>query len=421
MRAARLAFLLLVLAAPSARAEPERITEYRLPPEKMAEAETLYRIRTTVTLVSLALALAAPIALLELRVGPRYRDLAERIGRRRFVQALVFVPLLFLTLALVSLPLDVYEQSVMREHALSVQGWGSWFGDWAKSQLVSYALAVPLVYGLYAIVRRSPARWWFHFWLLTVPVVVLLVFVSPILLDPLFNTFEPLAQAQPQLVEPIEQVAARGGLEIPRERLFEMKASDKVTTYNAYVTGLGATKRVVVWDNTARDLTTAETQFIFGHELGHYALAHVYQLVAFACATLLACFWLGHKLVAWLLARWGGRWGIRGVDDWASLPALILALTLVVVVAIPIYLAFSRQLEHQADIYALEVTHGLVPDPGQVGASAFQKLGEKVVAYPDPHPVLVWWSSTHPPLAERIRFIAGYDPWSAPPGPVYVK
>ena len=412
MRAARVALAAVVLG---------QVAAYRLPPDKLEQAEALYRIGIVLAVVGLVLGIAVPIALLELRVSSRLRDLAERASRRRVVQALVFVPLTLLAIALVSLPVDVYRQHVMRAYGLSVQGWGSWLGDWAKGQLLTWAIAVPMLLGLYAIVRRSPARWWFYFWLLTVPVAVLLVFVGPVLLDPLFNTFEPLDQTQPQLVEPIESVAARGGLEIPRERLFEMKASEKVTTYNAYVTGLGATKRVVVWDNTARELGIPETQFIFGHELGHYVLGHVYEELAFVLALLLGSFWLGRKLVLALIARWGERWSVRGIDDWASLPVLILALSVLLFLATPVISAFSRYCEHQADVYGLEVTHGLVADSAQVAAATFQKLGEKGLAYPTPNPLLVFWTYSHPPIADRIAFVLSYDPWSAGSEPAYVR
>jgi Zn-dependent protease with chaperone function len=408
-------------AAAASSPESRLVTAYQLPPDKQEKAERLYRIRITLYIVSLVVGIAIPVLLLQLRVGPRYRDLAARVSRRRIVQALVFVPLLLLTMALISLPLDIYSQHVMRAYELSVQGWGSWLGDWVKGQLVTYVIAVPMVLGLYAIIRRSPGRWWFYFWLLTVPVVVFIVFLTPVVLDPLFNTFEPLEKTQPQLVAPIRRVTDRGGLDIPPSRMFEMKASEKVTTYNAYVTGLGATKRVVVWDNTARDMTVPETLFVFGHEMGHYVLGHVYKLLAFASATLLLCFWAGRKLVLWMLGRWGRRWDIHDVGDWASLPALILALSIVTLVVSPVFSAFSRHLEHQADIYGLEVTHGLNADSAHVAAAAFQKLGEKALSYPHPNPLVVWWLYDHPTVADRIAFALRYDPWQASPGPVYVK
>ena len=131
-------------------------------------------------------------------------------------------------------------------------------------------------------------------------------------------------------------------------------------------------------------------------------LGHVYQEVAFALAVLLGCFWLGRRLVSGLLARWGDRWGVRGIDDWASLPVFILALSIVLFLATPICSAFSRYCEHQADVYGLEVTHGLFPDSAQVAATTFQKLGEKGLAYPTPNPLLVFWTYGHPPIADRI-------------------
>jgi len=251
--------------------------------------------------------------------------------------------------------------------------------------------------------------------------VVLLIFVAPVILDPMFNKFEPLEKTQPQLVSEIEKVTQRGGLDIPRDHMFEMEASEKVTTYNAYVTGIGATKRVVVWDNTSRDMTIPETLFVFGHEMGHYVLNHIYKGLAFFSAMTLLGFWLGQKIVLAMLARWGDAWHIRGIDDLAALTVLMLALSLLTLVGEPIGNAFSRYQEHQADVYGLEVTHSLFPHNGEVAASAFQKLGEKSYDYPTPNPLLVFWSYSHPSIPERIRFSLQYDPWDAPAGPKYVK
>jgi STE24 endopeptidase len=397
------------------------VTEYRLPPEKMAKAEALYQTRTVLYLFGMIFGIVVLWALLKLRVAPAFRDLAERAGRNGFVQALIFVPLLMLLVAALALPIDMYEHHISRAYGLSVQGWASWAADWCKGQAVSLALTVPAVYGLFIIIRKSPQRWWFYFWLVSLPFVVLLVFVAPVILDPMFNKFEPLEKTQPQLVSEIEKVIQRGGLSIPRDRMFEMKASEKVTTYNAYVTGLGATKRVVVWDNTSRDMTVPETLFVFGHEMGHYVLNHVYKGLVFFSAMMLLGFWLGRKMVLAMLARWGQAWRIRGINDLAALPVLMLALSLLTLVAEPISNAFSRHIEHQADIYGLEVTHDLFPNNRDVAASAFQKLGEKSYDYPTPNPLLVFWSYSHPSIAERIRFSLQYNPWQTAEGPKYVK
>lgn len=398
-----------------------QITEYTLPPEKLAKAEALYRTRTVLYLVGMIFGLVVLWAILRLRIGPALRDFSESIRRNRVLQTLIFVPLLMLLIAVAALPLDLYEHHISLAYGLSVQGWGSWAGDWLKGEAIFVAITTLAVLALFWIIAKSPRRWWFYFWLFTLPFIVLLVFVAPVILDPIFNTFVPLETTQPQLVRAIEKVTERGGLNIPADRMFEMKASEKVTTYNAYVTGIGATKRVVVWDNTARDMTTPEILFVFGHEMGHYVLNHIYKGLAFFAAISFIGFWLGRRIVIAMLARWGEKWRIREITDLAALPAFLLALTLLALVSEPVNSAFSRHLEHQADIYGLEVTHGLFPENQQVAAAAFQKLGEKSYDYPTPNPVLVFWSYDHPTIQQRIRFALGYDPWDTQAGPKYMK
>ncbi len=398
-----------------------KVTEYRLPPDKLAKAKALYKTSTVLYLAGLVFGIVILWVLLKLRVGPALRNLAECVSRNRFLQTLIFVPLLTLLIAVISLPFDIYGHHISRAYGLSVQGWLSWAGDWLKAEAVSLVVLIPAVFVLFWIIRKSPQRWWLYFWLLTLPFAVLLIFVAPVILDPMFNSFEPLEKTQPQLVSEIEKVTQRGGLNIPRDRMFEMNASAKVTTYNAYVTGIGATKRVVVWDNTARDLTVPETLFVFGHEMGHYVLNHIYKGLAFFAAMSLLGFWLGRRIVLIMLARWGEQWHIRGLNDLAALPVLMLALSLLTFAGEPIGNAFSRHIEHQADIYGLEVTHGLFPNNGEVAASSFQKLGEKSYDYPTPDPLLVFWSYGHPTIAQRIYFSLHYDPWNTLSGPKYVK
>jgi STE24 endopeptidase len=410
-------------ALPRTMATPQQlqVTEYTLPPEKLAKAKALYETNTVLSFVSTAFGVLLLWLILRLRVAPRFRDLAEHGTKNRFLQTLIFVPLLMLLIAIVSLPLDIYSHHISRAYGLSVQNWGSWAADWCKGEALFLMVSMPTVALLFWMIRKSPKRWWFYFWLLTLPFVVLVVFIAPVILDPMFNTFVPLEQTEPQLVSAIEKVTERGGLNIPADRMFEMKASQKVTTYNAYVTGIGATKRVVVWDNTARDMTIPETLFVFGHEMGHYVLDHIYKGLLFFSGVAFVGFWIGRKLALALLARWGEKWRIRGINDLAALPVFLLVLALLSLLSQPIANAFSRHLEHQADLYGLEVTHGLFPDNREIAASSFEKLGEKSYDYPSPNPLLVFWFYDHPTIAQRIRFALRYDPWNTPAGSKYVK
>jgi Zn-dependent protease with chaperone function len=268
--------------------------------------------------------------------------------------------------------------------------------------------------------RWSPRRWWFFFWLATLPILLFVVFISPWFIDPMFNTFGPLETKYPELTAEMEKVIQRTGLNIPPDRMFLMEASKKTNDLNAYVTGLGASKRVVVWDTTIQKLTTDETLFIFGHEAGHYVLNHVRNGFLFFAAMLLVAFYVGYRGLHWALGRWAQDWRIYGSQDWASLAVLFLLLQAIAFFAMPIANGFSRAQEHAADVYGLEVIHGIVPNAAEVAAHAFQVLGEVGLADPNPPPIITFWLYSHPPLADRLVFAYSYDPWSKGESPKYV-
>jgi Zn-dependent protease with chaperone function len=143
-----------------------------------------------------------------------------------------------------------------------------------------------------------------------------------------------------------------------------------------------------------------------------YVLHHIPKGLIFFAGFLLLAFYLGYRCIGWLLARWGRSWEIGGPEDLASLPMLLLLLSVFSFVVNPIGSAFSRYLEHQADQYGLEVTHELTPASGQIAAQAFQVLGEVDLSDPDPNPVNVFLFYDHPPISDRVRFSLTYDPWA---------
>lgn len=402
-------------------AAERQTTEYTLPPDKLAKSKALNDLHGKLRIIDTLYGLLVLLAVLYLGVAAKYRDLAERASSRRFLQALIFVPLLMLTIALLQLPLDAYQHSISREYGLSVQGWGSWFGDMAKGFLITLVIFVLAAWGITGLIRKQPRRWWFYTWLFAVPFIIFLIFIAPIVIDPLFNKFEPLEKSNPQLVDAIEKVTQRGGLMIPRERMFLMKASEKVTTLNAYVTGFGPSKRVVVWDTTIQNATTPETLYVFGHEMGHYVLNHIVIGIAATAVGLFLAFYILYRIANWAFARFQQRWRMREPGDWAALPMLLLIFSLMGTVSQPVGSSFGRQLEHNADVYGLEVTHGINPNPQEAAAHAFQVLGELSLAYPYPSRFVVFWYYDHPSIPDRVRFAHNYDPWSKGEQPKYVK
>ncbi len=352
------------------------------------------------------------LAMLKYRLAPQLRTRVESASRLRFLQATIFVPVLLIVLDGARLPPDLFGHWLDLHYDQSIQGWASWGFDWGKGELIEFAIAIILGWILYTLIWRSPRRWWFHFWLASLPILAFVVFVEPLVIEPLFFQFEPLSLTQPNLVDSIERVVARGGLVIPQERIFLMKASAKLNSINAYVAGIGASKRVVVWDNTIAGMNPSQIMFVFGHEMGHYVLDHVPKEIAILSVLLLAGLFVAYRVTVWALGRWAAEWEIRGVEDWASLPLLLLIMTICAFVAEPITNGVSRYFEHQADIYGTEVTFSLIPPAAQIGAEAFRILAEVDLSEPNPNPLIEFWLYDHPSIAERIAFVEQYDPWS---------
>jgi Zn-dependent protease with chaperone function len=396
-------------------------TTYTLSPEQREKAIAYARARYQLHFFAFFWSVFVLILILRARLGPFFRDRAESVAKRRFWQAAIFVPLLLVTESLLELPTAAYGHHLSRLYQQSVQGWGSWLWDEAKGLIVGIIVAIPLVWLLYAFLRKSPRRWWLWFWLALLPILVFLIFLTPVFVEPLFFQFEPLAPKHPELAHAIEQVTVRAGEPIPESKMFAMNASSKYNSVNAYVSGLGASKRVVVWDTTMAKATIPQTLFVFGHEMGHYVLGHIPRTIAF----LWAMFFVWLAAGAWILGRMFppgvSRWGVRGLTDWASLPVLFLLVTIGGELSTPLISGFVRSQEHEADRFGIEAIHGLVPDSKAAATGAFQILGEANLADPDPSPFIRFWLYDHPPLAERLRFAATYDPWGKGEQPRYVK
>jgi STE24 endopeptidase len=280
-------------------------------------------------------------------------------------------------------------------------------------------LVVALI--LFAVMRSSPRRWWLFFWLPAVLILLILLVITPLVIDPLFDKFEPLSNQHPDLVASIGKLTNRAGVPIPPERMFLMVASQKTKAINAYVSGLGASKRVVIWDTAIQKTSNDEALFIIGHELGHYVLGHVVKAFLVGAAGLLVALYLLFRGLHWALDRWGHEWRIPGAEDWASLAVLLLLLQVLLFFSSPAINWFSRMQEHAADVYGLEVIHGIVPNSEEVAAHAFQVLGELDLSDPNPPPFITFWLYSHPPLSDRLVFAHNYDPWSKGQPPSYVK
>ena len=397
-------------------------TAYTLPAGELRKAKALTSTRHLVYWADTVWSLVALWLVLQLRIAARMEAWVVRMSRRRWIQALLFVLQLNLLMTLALLPIAVFEQWTERRYGLSVQGWGSWLGDEGKSFALVTGLGWVGVRILFWLIRRFPKSWWAWSAAAMMGLSVLGVFATPYVIDPLFNRFEPLAKSNPALVAQLERVVAKGnGIQIAPERMFLMKASDKVTTLNAYVTGFGASKRVVVWDTSVEKGTPDEILLIFGHEMGHYVLGHIVRSLLFSFGMILVGFWVGFQVFRGLLRRFGAKWSLGGQENWGSLALMVLVVSVLEFAVSPIVSAYSRSNEHAADVYGQEVVHGIVRDPQATARAAFAVLGETSLDDPTPAPFYEWWVDSHPPIWLRAAFAARYDPWAAGEAPKYFK
>lgn len=399
----------------------KQVKSYTLPPELYKKARDYSRINYQLYFLESLYGLLVLWIILRGGIGTGLRNVAERASRKPILQAIVFAPLLVGVIGVLQLPIDMYGHHVSLAYGISVQRWGSWFWDWTKGELLAFLLWIVLVVILFAAIRRSPRMWWMHFWVATLPIILILVFLQPLVVDPLFHKFEPLAEGDAPLVAALERVVERAKMQIPPERMFLMVASEKTNGLNAYVTGLGASKRVVVYDTTIQKMTTPQTAYVFGHEMGHYVLHHIWKGMVFGALLAFAFFYITFQLARWLLRKHGAAWKLRGMDDLAALPLLLLLISILVFAGTPIFSGYSRHLEHQADQYGLEVTHGVNPDASQTAAQAFQVLGEQDLSDPDPPKFVKFWLYDHPSIGDRIHYCLTYDPWKAGRSPEFVK
>ncbi|MHB1795592.1 MAG: M48 family metallopeptidase [Acidobacteriaceae bacterium] len=421
-----LATLLLVSGAATARAlqspTPTRpastqsqpaqpASAYTLPPAVLAKAITLTRLRTLLDFGGTAWTILVLLLALRLRWPAALRNWAERLTPNQWRQGLLFLPPAIVFITLIPLPLDLFGQHIERAYGLSVQSWPSWTLDQLKGLGLSILVMTPLLMLLFRVIRTSPRRWWLWFWACTLPIIVFAVFISPIWIEPIFNHFSPLQKTDPALTLQLEQLAHHAGLDIPPSRMFLMQASAKVTGLNAYVTGIGATTRIVVWDNTIHKLPPNQILFVVGHEMGHYVLHHIDKGIAFTMAVLLGLLWLAYLAVNALVRRFGPHWQVRAPGDWAALAVLLLVFTCISFLFSPIANAFSRWEEHQADIFGQEAIHSLVPDPQVTAQRAFVALGTNYLEAPNPNPFVEFWLYSHPSISRRASFAAHYNPW----------
>lgn len=382
---------------------PERSRPAELEVEVTPEMREHSRIRNILYFAGFFYGCAVLLIILGTGLSRRMRDVAMRWGKKPFASTVIFVALFSVVSAILTFPLDWYSGfSVPHRFDLSNQTFGAWLWEGIKTLGVGILMGAPLIGLAMMAIRESPKRWWLMLWAGTLPVTIFLIVIYPLVIDPLFNKFEPLRDEK--LRAELLELASRAGIE--GGRVYQVDKSKQTKTLNAYVNGIGPSKRIVMWDTLLNKMNRDEVLFVMGHEMGHYVMHHVWKLLAFTMVVLFFVFWMGKHVVDWAVARWGPGWGFDSPADPAAIPLLALILSVILFLLSPVFNANTRRVEHQADVFALELTR-----LNEAGARAFIKLAEESKSDPEPHRLIEFWRYSHPALHRRIDFALGYRPW----------
>lgn len=380
-----------------------RTTETVAVPVPSEVAIRYHRTGNVLWAVETGLALLIPALLLLTRGSARMRDLARRSGRRWLPTVAIYAILFVLLTALLTLPLSYYAGYLRQhEYGLSNQSFSRWMGEWIKGVAVS-GIGLSLVLWIpYLLLRRSPRRWWLYAGLATAPLTTLLLVITPVWIDPIFNDFGPMKD--PALESRILGLARRAGID--RSRVYQVNKSLDTKAVNAYVTGLGGTKRIVLWDTILDKLEPDQILFVTAHEMGHFVLRHTLAVILGATILMTLSLYVVHRFSAGVIARFSARFGFDRLSDVASFPLLLLLGSIVSLVLTPAVLAFSRHQEHEADKFALELTRN-----NHAAATTFVRLQEENLTLPRPGLLYLLWRGSHPALGDRIDFANRYRPW----------
>ncbi|MFL6503897.1 MAG: M48 family metallopeptidase [Candidatus Udaeobacter sp.] len=351
-------------------------------------------------------AAAISILLLSSGISVRLREFSEGLTESKTLQVCCYVIPCALLAFVLSFPLNVYEH-FFREHqyGFATQNLAAWFGEQLIGLGITLIGATFFFVVLYAIFRRAPKTWWI--WGTGVAVVCsfFLLFIAPVFIEPLFNTYKTLTK--PEVSEPI-LVMARAN-EIPVKQVFEVDASRQTTRVSANVSGILGTTRIALNDNLLKQCTVPEIRAVMAHEMGHYVLNHGAKLLTYLGALILIGFGLTGLLFDAAVRRWGNRWGVRGIADPAGLPLLVWIFCTLLFLARPLLNTIVRITEREADAFGINTAR-----EADGMAEVALKLGAYRKLNPTPLEEFIFYD--HPSGRARIRMAMDWKAANLPAG-----
>ncbi|WLR51505.1 M48 family metallopeptidase [Bacillus tianshenii] len=324
---------------------------------------------------------------------------AEAVTNRPWLKNVLYVFLLSVTTFALMFPLKWLSHQISVNYGVSVADFSVWMKDVVIGYWLNLLILIVIASWFVWIMKKAPKRWWFYSWLASVPFILFLVFIQPVVIDPLYNDFRSLQDKQ--LEAKILNIAQQA--DIPAEHVYEVNMSKKTNALNAYVNGIGSNARIVLWDTTLQKLNDDEVIFIMAHEMAHYVYKHVFIGLSGYLLLSFFGFWFVAKGVAVIKRKWGEGLGVRK-EHILLLPVILLLFSVLSFASSPLSNYVSREIERSADTYAIELT-----EDQQAAIKTFQQLTATGLSEVQPPTLVYWFRYGHPSMLERLQKVEQFE------------
>ena len=356
------------------------------------EARRYNRIKRWLGIADFVVGFGLLIVLLVTGLTGNLRDLAYQLGRQYYTVSLIlYVVMLMLLTKVIGIGLEYYGFRLEHNYRLSNQKLTSWLWDQVKGFLVSVILASIVAVVLYSILRQYAQHWWVLSWAVFLGLFVLMAQIAPVVLFPIFYKFEPLQNDD--LKARLVRLSEKAGTRV--RGVYKWKLSEKSNKANAALTGLGATRRIILADTLLDNYSPEEIEAVLAHELGHHVHRHILKSIGVQAVVTLVGFWAANQVLHFAVER---MHMFEQLSDFANMPLLILVATLLSLLLMPALNAYSRFNERQADRYAFRSISTVSPFISSMNKLASQNLAERT-----PSKLVEWLFHSHPSISRRVQ------------------
>jgi STE24 endopeptidase len=368
--------------------------------DRQVRAKEYARLRRRLFFVDLALSAVLALAWLAFGWAASLKQALLAYTTNEWLLVALFGAVFYLSFEMFELPLGYYSGFVLpHRYDQSTQSLAGWVKDQVLGLALTALIGLPLLEGVYWLLRVTGPNWWLWAAAGYLLFVVLLSNLAPVLIMPLFNKYVPLGPEHQPLIDRLTALAGRAGTRV--SGVFRFDLSRRTRAANAALTGIGNTRRIILGDTLLSEFTTDEIETVIAHELGHHV--HRDIPVGIVVSTVLT---LAGLYLAALVLNWGTKTlGLSGPADIAALPLFALSLGVFGVVTLPLNNLYSRWRETRADAYALQAT-----GKPEAFANAMTRLANQNLADADPEAWVVWLLYSHPPIRDRVAHAAAWQP-----------